>query len=347
MADPYTCVPWLWSYFFGFSLVLLAAVAVLSIRRAGGTTGHVFKWALVFGLVVLTVKAAKWPWDTGWTEDQLAVLRAVILLTGGSLVAWCLSSVVLTSTSNARSSDRSVRWTLFLIVEGTWLLTMSSAHIDRGTHVTEFDEARVSAGDIKDGDLVEIGDAHLVTDTGRAVPVYRVSHSWMERAKAAGANPEQSTCFSHSVICQAPGDAQSNCHGWVFAGGRYIVRETAVEQILSDNGYLRVDRPQANDVIVYRSEVDGKVMHTGVVKFVDQDQVLIESKWGLWGRYLHAPQHQPYSKRFAYFHSPRTGNRLTESRPAQAVTLQLPPRQAVRRKRIQLWCMIPSTSLSL
>ncbi len=71
----------------------------------------------------------------------------------------------------------------------------------------------------------------------------------------------------------------------MFAGGEFIVRGAAVDQILQDNGYQAVNQPQPGDVIVYR-DIDNHVLHTGVVKATGNDGfLLIESKWGLHGRF--------------------------------------------------------------
>src|SRR5205807_1160464 len=82
----------------------------------------------------------------------------------------------------------------------------------------------------------------------------------------------------------APPDATSNCHGWVFTGGRYWVKGGAVEDILRDNGYRTVEDPRPGDLVVYRDD-QGAVSHTGVVSSVGADGlVLVESKWSWLGR---------------------------------------------------------------
>jgi hypothetical protein len=75
--------------------------------------------------------------------------------------------------------------------------------------------------------------------------------------------------------------------------------------LLEDNGYRVVERPRAGDVIVYRDGVD-QIVHTGLVLCAfDDGQVLIESKWGIAGRYLHMAQDQYYSQLFSYYRSDR------------------------------------------
>jgi hypothetical protein len=83
-----------------------------------------------------------------------------------------------------------------------------------------------------------------------------------------------------------------------------------VEAILCDNGYQRADTPLKGDLIVYRND-PGMILHSGIVlEVVHENLVLIESKWGPLGRYLHPPEYQPYGSIFAYYRSPRQGHQL-------------------------------------
>jgi len=111
-----------------------------------------------------------------------------------------------------------------------------------------------------------------------------------------------------TLIRTAPPDPASNCHGWVFTGGRYWVRDADVDQILADNGYHETTEPQAGDLIVYRG-ASGEVAHTAVVR-VAGDMVLVEGKWGSMGCYLHAPDQYPYGYGWSFYRSPRRGHLL-------------------------------------
>jgi hypothetical protein len=96
-----------------------------------------------------------------------------------------------------------------------------------------------------------------------------------------------------------------NCHGWVFTGGRFWVKGESVEQILSGNRYACVSNPRVDDVAIYR-DTDGKVLHTARVRAVlAEGQVLLESKWGQMGRFIHAPADQPYSTTWEYYRTAR------------------------------------------
>ncbi len=112
------------------------------------------------------------------------------------------------------------------------------------------------------------------------------------------------------VIRTAIPSPESNCHGWVFTGGRFWVKGEEVDRILADNGYVPVASPRAEDIVIYRDD-NGMVLHTARVEAVTRNGlVLVEGKWGQFGRFLHAPEDQPYSRNWAWYRSPRDGHLL-------------------------------------
>jgi hypothetical protein len=155
-------------------------------------------------------------------------------------------------------------------------------------------------------------DLAFATDRGRHVPAYQpVLDGW-----DPGEMPELEAMLLQrghrlaSVIRRAGPDAAANCHGWTFTGGRCWIRTEEVEIILGDNGYYAASEPQAGDLVTYR-QADGLLAHSGVVVAVLEDRtVLVESKWGWAGRYLHPVEAQPYSDQWEYFRSPRVGHFL-------------------------------------
>lgn len=139
----------------------------------------------------------------------------------------------------------------------------------------------------------------LITDRGRQVPVFRVRAASPESVADDEHGPRRSQARSSSE------SFHSNCHGWVFTRGRYIIDERAVEMILADNGYFIVVDPTPGDIIVYRDQ-EGEIVHTGLVRAVEDGGVTwIESKWGIGRRYIHQPEDQGYSERFAYYRTER------------------------------------------
>jgi len=159
-------------------------------------------------------------------------------------------------------------------------------------------------------DLLEVTGAELRTDRGQLVPVYRTRSSGGPDQRHRARRPRNESGVSQEAWERTAPDWQSDCHGWVFADGQYIIKSLWVDRILEDNGYRRVAEPDAGDVIVYRDDHD-VILHTGTVKATgDRGFVLIESKWGFINCFWHEPEQQPYSQRFAYYRSPRLGHRL-------------------------------------
>ena len=121
--------------------------------------------------------------------------------------------------------------------------------------------------------------------------------------------------LAEKQIRTGPPSEDYNCHGWVFAAGSFWVRGCDVPAILEDNGYLLVCEPEVGDIIVYHDKSD-TVTHSGVVRAVTEEgTVLVESKWGWLGRFLHMPQDTFYGDHWAYYHTDRPGHRLAGVSP--------------------------------
>lgn len=111
------------------------------------------------------------------------------------------------------------------------------------------------------------------------------------------------------ILRRGPADHRSNCHGWVFAAGKYLLSGNDVELILRENGYQETPQPQSGDVAVYRQ--GGTVAHTAVVRYVTEGQpVLVEGKWGNLGIFLHPVDTSVYGTDYAFYRSPRNGHLL-------------------------------------
>lgn len=86
-----------------------------------------------------------------------------------------------------------------------------------------------------------------------------------------------------------------NCVGHVFAARRTWVESDHLPMILEKDGYSRVDDPQklwVGDVVVYENAA-GEITHVGQVVEIQKSvhdgshSVVILSKWGVYGEYLH------------------------------------------------------------
>jgi hypothetical protein len=197
------------------------------------------------------------------------------------------------------------------------LLTVAGIGIVVGS-VVRFEIADEKATDDSMGEL-DIYDsttpsfvtsrATATTDRGTTLvlmePTTIQTWDWAAReAKILG-----STRLINDVIRRGSAGEYSNCHGWVFAGGKFRLSPEDVQLILNENGYREVSEPQPGDVVVYRQ--NGDIAHTAVVRYVTAGQpVMVESKWGALGILLHPTDKSLYGAKFTFYRSPRLGHLL-------------------------------------
>lgn len=159
------------------------------------------------------------------------------------------------------------------------------------------------------GDPVEAVQAAVRTDAGTEIRIVITPPEETSDAAGEVAMLERFQ-LRHRVIRTAPADASYSCHGWVFTAVPCHLSGGDVEVILRENGYREVAAPRAGDLVVYR-DAGGAVAHTGVVRVAGPDGlVLVESKWGARGRYLHRPEGCCYGGRIAYYRGKRADHRL-------------------------------------
>jgi hypothetical protein len=98
----------------------------------------------------------------------------------------------------------------------------------------------------------------------------------------------------------------------VFAGGKFWVRGIAVPDILKDNGYYAVANPRLGDIAIFRDDKD-VVAHTALVRGRGtKEAVLLESKWGKLGRYIHtADKHLYMGYKIQYYRTGRGSHTLS------------------------------------
>jgi len=86
-----------------------------------------------------------------------------------------------------------------------------------------------------------------------------------------------------------------NCVGHVFAARRTWVESDHLPMILERDGYIRLEdsqKPWVGDIVVYENQ-QGEITHVGqVVEIQDNLQdggrtLIVLSKWGVYGEYLH------------------------------------------------------------
>jgi hypothetical protein len=211
-----------------------------------------------------------------------------------------------------------------LAVAGTALLVGSVARYESGYEA----EVDASMADLEDVTWKPpLGTASGVaasTDAGRPVALLEptVTRSAGE-ARAAESRTLANLGAAQRMIRLQPATDVCNCYGWVFAGGRYWIGPDDVEHILTDNGYGLVSDPRPGDVAIYRD--GGTIVHTGVVRSGGAGTpVLVESKWGWMGVFLHRPEDTCYGLHYTFYRGPREAHTIAglsaPARPAGATT---------------------------
>lgn len=177
---------------------------------------------------------------------------------------------------------------------------------------------------------VPIRLTQAVTDAGQAVGLFHFKmHSSATQIEQFIASNEKDL---KQIIRLADPNSASNCHGWVFTGGKYGVRDPEVPRILIDNGYEAVATPREGDLAIYIS--GEKFTHSGIVRIADQHTpVLVESKWGPFGVYLHGVKQQPFPGECRFFRSSRSGHLLTLRRTDAegSLALEVSPGEEIHR----------------
>jgi hypothetical protein len=119
--------------------------------------------------------------------------------------------------------------------------------------------------------------------------------------------------YSQQFIRTGPPELLYNCHGWTFAHGKRAVSDDEVREILHNGHYRRVTMPTAGDVVIYYDKT-GDLCHSGIVKATGRNGfVLIESKWGGAGRFLHLLDVPEVQARHEFYHDTSSGSRRPRS----------------------------------
>jgi hypothetical protein len=315
--------------------VFLLGPALLGLSVAGGLAGLVgLLWPRVSlrrpvfcaQVVFLLVLAGL------WAADAVIWVPSVFAGTVGVILQICLVMgipVTLQTVCARPVPGRAVRLPVGLLMLGvgltgwlTWRLTDVSP--------STLNNAEDPAGMTRVGESAR--PLQAFTDAGRPIRIF---------AYTGEARPPQVTVTPRKIgspldrpvpprmIQVGRPDLHYNCHGWTFTGGQYLLDSRSVEQLLQDNGYQKVAKPEVGDLIIYRDEET--ITHSGVVKALGNDGfVLIESKWGLQSRYLHEPDVSNYGSAYEYYRSPRPGHLLMglpDSSPPAAPSFKPVPDQ--------------------
>lgn len=293
-------------YFLGLGAVLLGALGLLAEAGPGG-------WAWR-ALPLMVVAAGGLP---------LLFFPELRALPGGRL-AWLLLVAACALCYCLRSSwgGRLVAGVASLLrrpltpwaaVAGLGLAAFAAAGLAPDEDATARYKRLLGPHLVDDSSLQSVETLHAVTDRGRPVTLYAPQLAAMTADELAAKESDalDTPQFTGHLLRLASADASYNCHGWTFLGGQYWIRGRDIPTILEDNGYYAVDAPLPGDVVVFRNAAD-EVSHTAVVRGVTSDQqILLESKWGWGGRFIHAAQVQCYGTTWKYYRSQRPdGHRL-------------------------------------
>ena len=165
-----------------------------------------------------------------------------------------------------------------------------------------------------------VADETRVANTDRGSGIHLMSAAEPLSAEHLGETEQQTilaTQIAEYIIRRGPADDASNCHGWVFAGGKFAILGREVETILAENDYEPVPAPLPGDLCLYRNDADG-VAHTAIVRSVLEDgTVLVEGKWGRLGVFLHPVDHCVYGTHYTYHRTDR-GTHVLRSIPGSS-----------------------------
>jgi hypothetical protein len=275
-----------------------------SSRRAGG---QVLAWsvALTSTVGLCAAAAAEWaqrPLQPATAPTLLGMALMMVLVLVGSRLQF-LSATGLAEVSTKRQRFVTLAAMLFVAV----VTVRSAVQLRLTERSLNVDSATVLWA--APGQPEALPERFAITDRGSLIALHhwKAPEQEFERYASVITTPLLQLYPSIQV---GNASKQSNCHGWVFTGGEFVLATQDIDKILSDNGYEQVADANPGDIVIYRG-FQGEVLHTGLVRGVlDDGTVIVESKWGVAGRYLHRPEDQPYGQQFAYYRSPREGHLL-------------------------------------
>ena len=292
-------------HFFTFAAVGLGLLLAGGVNLALGRGGRRIGLRVVTTLVLCgAVAVGLW----AFTRSELAlraggVLGAVLLGAGALGSAWVSRQLASVVTFLRKPAPR-------------WgLVALGGLGVTVGAGIV-FDLADRDATDqsMRSLELVLEHPVSQPTDRGRAT-TDRGNHIVLRepvrpRAGDLSGIEEQTlrnSPYRDHVIRRGGPTDHSNCHGWVFTGGKFILAPDDVEAIIKENGYREIQEPRGGDLVIYRQ--GGTIAHSAVVRYVTEGQpVLVEGKWGAMGVFLHPADKSYYGTEYAFYRSPRTTN---------------------------------------
>lgn len=283
-------------------LAVVNGLAALLVSTWAGKTSRPALWALAGGLALALADVGAW---LAGGEEWL--LLSVGALSGAWLVFAAMRSGALEWAARQAAQPRGQA--VLLLVVGIGLSIWGLCALDNNLNNELLDtetqlEMMVAAIELRPA------SQEAQTDAGRPVPLF-LPDAGDDTASFSEESYMRRRHLDQHIIQTGPVDLGYNCHGWVFAGGKFWVRGASVPKILEDNGYKAVSRPRPGDVAIFVDK-KGEVMHTALVRGRGASgAILLESKWGKLGRYIHTADRHLYSGHtITYYHTARGSHLL-------------------------------------
>src|SRR5260370_3038105 len=285
----------------------------------------------VLGLVGLLERSARpgrrWPRAGSILSGLLALVASALAVAGQPVMIWlavaALAAVDLLSRGLHRGANvvgnfgraaiGARRLHAALLLAGAPVIAFALGH--HINSLTEAPDLQLSQEQEQPLSTTRPTNRQMVTDRGRLVPLYEAISTFDDPANGELKRHEERLPRNSAGHLPGTGDPDvaTNCHGWIFLGSGFCLLGEDIPKILEDNGYEKVSRPRPGDLVIYH-DAQAKVLHSGLVRFVDDRMALVESKWGTLGRYLHAPENQPYSQEWTYYPTLRLNHLLYADR---------------------------------
>lgn len=284
----------------GSGFALIGAVNAL-LRRSSPILRVAISLSVISGMAGVALAAGERS-DAGVVLTLLGSVYVAFLLFGSVRLAGALSA----AASVLRNPV--VRWSLLGVLGLAGAIAFIVISDDEYFRDVDRQMAELEAA--SEAPPSEVPAAHAVTDFGRDVAIREV----VAPRDDAMLRSIEDAIFSRpdlrdQVIRSQSSSDRTNCHGWVFTGGRYWVTGGEVDRILNENGYQPVTDPRPGDLVVYRNGAN--VAHSALVRYVSPGlPVMVEGKWGCSGVYLHPVDKSIYGTDHRYYRSSRSGHIL-------------------------------------
>jgi hypothetical protein len=239
------------------------------------------------------------PVNFQWGLPVAVGLSVLIILARSNVFAYLI-------TTGANSLKRPACVGMALFIAGVGMLAYATSESDP----PDFDEL-VQEFDVESRrDYQPFAGHYATTDRGNNVPLIQITNAKFQALERTDRRLVETNVHRECLIRVTEPSALSNCHGWVFSGGLCWISNDSIELILLENDYQQVDLPLTDDLVIYR-DTAGKIIHTGVVRAIWTDgRILVESKWGALGVFLHFVEHSAYGDHWTFHHTRRPSHAL-------------------------------------